>query len=77
MKSVQCNLVKVKKISDKGNCVSKTDARLRIECGVWSFPCPSYSYKVIKEHLENAIREVLEIKEVEVKDFSSGIIAYP
>lgn len=77
MKSIECNLVKIGKLSDKGNCASKTDARLRIECGTWSFPCPSYSYKAIKEHLENAIREVLDIKDVEVKSFSTGIIEYP
>ena len=77
MKSIECNLVKVGKLSDKGNCTSKTDAKLRIECGIWSFPCPSYSYKIIKEHLEKAIREILDIKEVEVKDFSTGIVEYP
>ncbi len=76
-KSIECNLVKIKKLSDKGNCASKTDAKLRIECGIWSFPCPSYSYKAIKEHLEEAIREVLGIKEVEVKDFNTNIIQYP
>ena len=76
-KSIECNLVKIGKLSDKGNCASKTDAKLRIECSIWSFPCPSYSYKAIKEHLEEAIREVLNIKEVEVKDFNTNIIQYP
>ena len=77
MKSIQCDLVKVKRISDKGNCTSKADALMRIECGMWSFPCPSYSYTVIKERLEDAIKAVLDIKEVEVKSFSTGIIEYP
>ena len=70
-------MVRVKRISDRGNCRSKADAKLQIECGTWLFPCPSHSYKVIKEELECAIREVLDIKEVEVKSFCTGIVEYP
>ena len=75
-KSIMCNCVKVKKISDKGYYNTKTEAKIHIETGNWHFPCPDYLYSNIKRNLELAIQEVLGIKEVEVKSFSTGIVEY-
>lgn len=76
-KSISCNCVKVKKISDAGNFPgTKTEAKLQIETSSWHFPCPDYKYSNIKRNLEKAIEEVMHINEVEVKSFSTGIVEY-
>lgn len=76
-KSISCNCVKVKKISDVGNFPgTKTEAKLQIETSSWHFPCPDYKYSNIKRNLEKAIEEVMHINEVEVKSFSTGIVEY-
>lgn len=75
-KSIHCNNVKIKSISDKGICESKTDAKFRIETAFWSFPCPDYKYSNIKRNLERAICEILHIQNCEIKSFLTEIVEY-
>lgn len=75
-KSIGCQCVKVKKISDKGQFESKSDARLHIETSLWHFPCPDYKYSSIKSNLEKAICALTGIREVEVSSFSTGIVEH-
>ena len=75
-KDIECWCVRVKKVVPKDRKASRLILKDQIECGRWSFLCPDYKYSHIRDGLINAIKEVLDVEDVELRSFMTGIVEY-